>query len=199
VPQRQSATPSHVHHGARATFLCVRAPPAYDLGMQDKQQYSEDAKFGRKRIGEAVSHLATSHHELRERVLHAYYWHVSDVPLTPKFFPDRETLNDIKTIRDTIQTAYEKIEKNPGPYEEHLREGIMNSLEIARSALDHRVARKLANLITELHFKLQDSLEREYKDDLWKHARSKVQKRFWPEFLDGLSRSSDKNLEGRSP
>lgn len=129
-----------------------------------------NADFARERMRRALCHLATSRDKLRERVLDAYRDHVSHVSPTPKFFPDRETLSDIKTIRDTIQTVREKIEMNPGPYERLLRLGVKNSMEIARSTLDYRIARKLATLITELYFKLQDGLEREYKDDLRKHA-----------------------------
>lgn len=125
-----------------------------------------DADFARKRMGQAVDHLATSHLKLKERVLDAYLYYVSDVPPTPKFLPDRETLNDIKTIRDAIQKIREKIEKNPGSYEVHLREGLMNSLQIAKNTLDYRKARELANMITDLYFKLEDGLIREYKDEL---------------------------------
>jgi hypothetical protein len=130
-----------------------------------------DADFARKRMGQALSHLATSHHKLRERVLDAYLNYVSEIPPTPKFLPDHDTLNDITTIRDTIHKVRQKIEQNPGPYELHLREGLKSSLEIAKSTLDYRIATKLANLISELHFKLQDGLINEYQDELLQSAK----------------------------
>ena len=114
-----------------------------------------------------MSHLATSHHKLSERVLDAYCCYVSDVPPTPKFFPDRET-QDAKAIREAIQKEQETIQAFPG-YAELLRAGLA-PLQVAKYHLDYRTAGKLANLITEQHFKLQDGLEQEYKDDLRKHA-----------------------------
>jgi hypothetical protein len=126
----------------------------------------KDADLARKRMGQALSHLATSKDKLKERVLDAYRDYVQEIPPTPKFLPDHDTLNDITAIRDTIHKVRQKIEQNPGPYELLLREGLKNSLEIARSTLDYRIARKLANLMSKLYFKLQDGLGFEYEDEL---------------------------------
>jgi hypothetical protein len=131
-------------------------------------------------MGQALSHLATSQNKLRERVLDAYLNYVSEIPPTPKFLPDRDTLNDITTIRDTIHKVRQTIEQNPGPYELLLREGLKSSLEIARSTLDYRIARKLANLMSELYFKLQDGLINEYQDELLHLAK--------PSSLSGISK-----------
>jgi hypothetical protein len=130
-----------------------------------------DAEFTRKRMSDAVHHLATSHHKLKKRVLDAYDDHVSGVSPTANFFPDRETLNDIEAIRNAVQKECEKIEKNPGVYEALLRRKQMTSLEIAKNTLDYRIARKLANMIADLHFKLEAGLVVEYKDELRVHAK----------------------------
>src|SRR6266851_4398027 len=87
-----------------------------------------DADFARKRMGQALCHLATSGDKLKERVLDAYRYYVSDIPPTPKFLPDRETLNDITAIRDTIQKVSLYFFKQKTAYEVLLREGLMSSL-----------------------------------------------------------------------
>jgi hypothetical protein len=80
-----------------------------------------------------------------------------------------EKLQDaIKAIREAIQKEQETIEAFPD-YRELLRDGLAPS-QVAKYHLDYRTAGKLANLITELHFKLQDGLEQEYKEDLREHA-----------------------------
>ena len=153
-----------------------------------KRKTFRDADFARERLRRAVFDLATSHNKLRERVLDAYSDHLSLVPARPKFFPDHETLDHMTAIRQIVRMATEKIERNPGPYEGLLRSGVMSPLRIARNALDYRVARKLAELITELHFKLQKGLEWEYRDELLKHMPTKTSQEVEAEMSRTLKR-----------
>jgi hypothetical protein len=118
----------------------------------------------------AVEWLATSDDKLRERVLDVWQNHL--MPLVRSDFPDEETRRLFGRINKIVEEIEEKIRKKPGPYATLLRNGLKTPLEIARSTLDYRKARRLAILITELYFKIEAGVVDEYEEEVRQLAKA---------------------------